>query len=173
MCKAPWKKEVCEVAGMRRLVIAFALLSLASVYGVSAQTPPSKDSSKETSFAGRWQVKFTLMNSDEKNLILVAKENGAGFLELKDTGPDNKPVPTPQPAIWSKTADKLNISSIVELPIGTCCREIGTVIFKAKIASNNSVAGNVVFVTNTDEEESPYKYRSTVGTFSATRLPDK
>ena len=167
------EKEVCEVAGMRRLVIAFALLSLASVYGVSAQTPPSKDSSKETSFAGRWQVKFTLMNSDEKNLILVAKENGAGFLELKDTGPDNKPVPTPQPAIWSKTADKLNISSIVELPIGTCCREIGTVIFKAKIASNNSVAGNVVFDTNTDEEESPYKYRSTVGTFSATRLPDK
>lgn len=158
---------------MRRLVIAFALLSLASVYGVSAQTPPSKDSSKETSFAGRWQVKFTLMNSDEKNLILVAKENGAAFLELKDTGPDNKPVPTPQPAIWSKTADKLNISSIVELPIGTCCREIGTVIFKAKVASYNSVSGNVVFVTNTDEEESPYKYRSTIGTFSATRLPDR
>ncbi len=149
---------------MRRLVIVLALLSLASVYGVSAQ---------ETSFAGRWQVKFTLLNSDEKNLILVAKENGAAFLELKDTGPDNKPVPTPQPAIWSKTAGKLDISSIVELPIGTCCRETGTVIFKAKVTSNNSVSGNVIFVTNTDEEESPYKYRSTIGTFSATRLPDK
>ena len=148
---------------MRSLVI---ILSLLLVSGVTGQNPPAKDSS----VVGRWQVKFTLLNSEEKNLVLVAKENGTGFVELKDTGVDNKPVPVPQPATWSRTGDKLNISSIVELPIGTCCRETGTVIFKAKMVSGNFFSGKLVFVTDTDEEESPYKYRSTVGTFTATRL---
>ena len=155
---------------MRSLVIILSLLLLAPVFGVAGQNPTAKDSLKDTSFAGRWEVKFTLMNSAEKNLVLVAQENGIGSLELRDTGPDNKPVPTPQPATWSKTGDKLNISTIVELPIGTCCRETGTLILKAKVVSNNSFSGKLIFVTDTDEEESPYKYRSTIGTFSATRL---
>jgi len=138
--------------------------------GASAQTPSPKDSLRQTSIVGRWHVKFTLIGGEEKNLDLIAKEHGVGIFELKDTGPDNKPVPTPQPAIWSTMADTLSISSNLELPIGTCCRENGTLIFKAKNVSGNSFSGKLIFVTNTDEEESPYKFRSTIGAFSATRL---
>jgi len=160
------------VSGMRRrLVVCFCWLSLATVSGVLGQTPVVKDSLKEASIVGRWRVKFTLLGGEEKNLDLIAKENGVGVFELKDTGPDNKPVPTPQPAIWSTTSDRISISSNVELPIGTCCRENGTLIFKAKTVSTDSFSGKLIFVTNTDEEESPYKFRSTIGTFSATRLP--
>jgi hypothetical protein len=166
------EKEVLEVTGMRRLVILFSLLSLPTVFVVSAQTLTSKPSLKETSIVGRWHVKFTLLGGEEKNLDLIAKEHGVGAFELKDTGPDNKPVPTPQPAIWSTTSDTLSISSNVELPIGTCCRENGTLIFKAKVVAGNSFSGKLIFVTNTDEEESPYKFRSTIGTFSATRLAE-
>jgi hypothetical protein len=32
------------------------------------------------------------------------------------------------------------------------------------------MSGNLIFVTNIDEEESAYKYHSTVGTFTASRL---
>jgi hypothetical protein len=156
---------------MRRLLL-FCLLSIVTVCGISAQTSAPKESLKATSILGRWHVKFTLTGGEEKNLDLTAREHGVGILELKDTGPDNKPVPTPQPAIWSTTSDTLNISSNIELPIGTCCRENGTVIFKAKSVSSNSFSGKLIFVTNTDEEESPYKFRSTIGTFSATRLPN-
>jgi hypothetical protein len=154
---------------MRRLLL-FCLLLIVTVCVISGQTSAPKESLKDTSIVGRWHVKFTLIGGEEKNLDLIAKEHGVGIFELKDTGPDNKPVPTPQPAIWSTTTDTLSISSQVELPIGTCCRENGTLIFKAKTVSSNSFSGKLIFVTNTDEEESPYKFRSTIGTFSATRL---
>ncbi|HEY6245991.1 MAG TPA: hypothetical protein VIX17_18720 [Pyrinomonadaceae bacterium] len=154
---------------MRRLLL-FCLLLILTVCGISGQTSAPKESLKDASIVGRWHVKFTLIGGEEKNLDLIAKEHGVAVFELKDTGPENKPVPTPQPAIWSTTADTLNISSNLELPIGTCCRENGTLIFKAKNVSGNSFSGKLIFVTNTDEEESPYKFRSTIGTFSATRL---
>jgi hypothetical protein len=154
---------------MRRLLL-FCLLLILTVCGISGQTSAPKESLKDTSIVGRWHVKFTLIGGEEKNLDLIAKEHGVAVFELKDTGPDNKPVPTPQPGIWSMSDDKLSVSSNVELPIGTCCRENGTLIFKAKNVSSNSFSGKLIFVTNTDEEESPYKFRSTIGTFSATRL---
>src|ERR1043166_8244551 len=147
---------------MRIFVLIFSLISLASGYEVASQKLLSKDSSKETSFVGRWQVKFKMVDGDEKNVVLVAQENGMGSFELLDTGPDNKPVLTPQPATWSKTHDKISVSSNLELPIGTCCRETGTLILKAKFASGSSFSGKLIFVTNIDEDESPYKYHSTV-----------
>jgi len=119
---------------------------------------------------GRWQVKF-VMAGVEKNLILVAEPKGVGSFLLLDTAPDNKPVAEAQPATWSQlTNDRISFSGEVELPIGTCCREMGTVIFKGKFTSKNSMAGKLIFVTSVDEEESPYKFRSEVGTFTATRV---
>ena len=94
----------------------------------------------------------------------------ASFL-LLDTGPDDKPVADPQPAAWSQlTNDRVSFSGEAELPIGTCCREIGTLIFKGKFTSSNSISGKLIFVTSIDEDESPNKLRSVVGTFTATRL---
>ena len=119
---------------------------------------------------GRWQVKF-VMAGVEKNLVLDARERGVASFLLLDTAPDNKPVADPQPAAWSQlTNDRISFSGEVELPIGTCCREIGTLIFKGKFTSKNAMAGKLIFVTSVDEEESPYKYRSEVGTFTATRV---
>jgi len=87
---------------------------------------------------------------------------------LLDTGPDDKPVPDPAPAVWSQlTNNRVSFSGETELPLGTCCREIGTLIFKGKFQSNTSIVGKLIFVTNIDEEESPYKYSSRVGTFTA------
>lgn len=156
---------------MRAFVITFFLISMATAYGITSQNSLSRDSLKETSLVGRWRVKFILVGGSEKNLVLALQEKGMGSFALLDTGPDNKSVPTPLPATWSKTLDNVSISGDVELPIGTCCRETGTLIFKAKAVSDNSLSGRLIFVTNIDEDESPYKFRSTIGTFSATRLP--
>ena len=43
-------------------------------------------------------------------------------------------------------------------------------MFKGKFASADTIKGSLVFVTSIDEEESPYKFHSLVGTFTATRL---
>ena len=156
---------------MKVLLTEFLLVSVVILFGAAAPAALSKTSPAEISFVGRWHVKFTLVGGTEKNLVLTAREKGDGSFELLDTGPDDKPVPGPLPATWSsKKLDFVSVSGEVELPIGTCCRETGTLILKGKLLSQNSYSGKLIFVTNTDEEESPYKFRSTVGTFTATRL---
>jgi hypothetical protein len=138
------------------LIIGGALLSVAAQQAASP--------------VGRWEVKFTLLDSAEKHLVFTAQENGDGSFQLLDTAPDNKPVKEPRAAAWSLTNGNLSITGEVELPIGNCCRETGTLIFKSKFKNSNSLEGKLIFVTNTDEEESAYQYHSTVGTFTASRV---
>jgi hypothetical protein len=125
----------------------------------------------EKSLAGRWRVKFTFAGRTEMNLILDAQTKGAGTFLLLDTAADSKPEASPRPAAWLETTnDRVGFSGEVELPIGTCCRETGTLIFKGKFASNNSLSGKVVFVGSTEEEENPVGFRALIGVFTATRI---
>jgi len=156
----------------RFLGACLILLTFAAVQGgirvrnAQVAKPPVK-------LNGRWHVKFTL-SGIEKNLTFDSKANGVGSFLLLDTGPDNKAVPDTVPAIWTQlTNDRVSFSGQAELPIGTCCREIGTLVFKGRFESANSLSGRFLFVTSVDEEESPYKYRSLVGTFTATRATDR
>ncbi len=146
---------------MKFVFTTLVLLLLIGVEGLSL---------RPANFTGRWHVKFTVLNTGEKNLILTAQENGEGTFQLLDTGLDNKPVPELKAAAWSLTNNNLSVSGEVELPTGTCCRETGTLILKSKLTTTNSISGRLIFVTNIDEDESPYKYHATVGTFTAVRL---
>ena len=144
---------------MKVVILVLCMIGM-GVSSAQAQT------SQPASPAGRWQVKVTLLDTSEQNLVFTAHEGGDGSFQLRETGSDNKPVP----AAWSLAKGNFSVSGEVELQIGTCCRETGTVIFKAKLTSNDSITGKVIFVTNVDEEESPYRYKSTIGTFTASRL---
>ena len=155
---------------LRPMRFVFILLALMTV-AVQARLPPAGTGAAK--LPGRWRVKFILAGGAQKNLIFESKANGSGSFHLLDTGPDNQPVPTPLPAAWSRTTnDRVSFSGEGELPIGTCCREVGTLIFKGKFDSSNSISGKMIFVTSVDEEENPYKFHSAVGTFTATRLLD-
>jgi hypothetical protein len=145
--------------------LLFLLIVASATIALSAQQP-----SQQLNPVGRWQVKFTLLSSPEKNLVFTAQDGGEGTFKLLDTGPDDKPVAVDQAAAWSLTNGHLSITGEVELPIGTCCRETGTLIFKSKPTSADSFSGKLIFVTNIDEDESPYKYHATAGTFTATRI---
>ncbi len=147
---------------MKLLLVLLIFVIFGIVQPVGQPSTPSA--------VGRWQVKFALINTPEKNLVFTAQEGGDGTFQLLDTGPDNKPVPKPQAASWSLANNNLSISGEVELQTGTCCRETGTLILKSKLTSADSISGKLIFVTNIDEDESPYKYHSTTGTFTATRL---
>jgi hypothetical protein len=115
-------------------------------------------------------VKFTVSGIGEKNLIFVSQAKGAGFFKLIDTGPDDKPVADSVAASWSLTTnDRISISGEVELPLGTCCREMGTLIFKGKFGPGNSISGTAIFIGTTVDEENFSGFRSGVGTFTATR----
>jgi hypothetical protein len=145
-----------------RLLLALAVMLLVLVPAVAVQQTPKVQ--------GRWRVKFKMAGL-EKNVVFEAKENGAGSFKLLDTGVDDKPVAVAAPGVWSQlTNDRVSFSGETELPIGTCCREIGTMMFKGRFTSPNAIAGTLIFVTSVDQEESAFKFRSEVGTFEATRM---
>ena len=158
---------------MKFFLTSLILLSVMTAQEGSVQsTVPKAPATETVTLVGRWQVKFTLVGSSEKNMVFEARAHGSGSFLLLDTGPDDKPVAVPQPAAWAQlTNDRVSFSGEVELPIGTCCRETGTLMFKGRFISSNSISGKLIFVTSIDEEESPYKFHSTIGTLTAARVP--
>lgn len=152
-----------------RIQMAVVIVWFMLISAVAGQQVAAPSSGKLT---GRWQVSFAINGDAKKNLIFQPNARGAGSFSLLDTGPDNKPVPEPVPAAWSElTNNRVSFSGEVELPLGTCCREFGTLIFKGKFEAADSIKGTLIFVTSVDEEESAYKFHSAVGTFTATRIP--
>ena len=157
---------------MKYGLVCLLLISLLTRHemAVQATVPQTAVTQQAIVAVGRWQVKF-VMAGVEKNLILIAQDKGVASFLLLDTASDDKPLTDGQPAAWSKLSNnRISFSGEVELPIGTCCRELGTLILKGKFTSKNSMAGKLIFVTGVEEEESPYKFRSEVGTFTATRV---
>jgi hypothetical protein len=145
------------------------LWSLVSVSGLASQ--PAYTQASAASLTGRWRVKFVFAGREEMNLVFAAQPEGSGSFLLLDSGPDNKVDGRPQPAAWLPTTnDRVSFSAEVELPLGTCCREVGTLIFKGKFNSNNALVGKVIFVASTEEEENPIGFRSQIGSFTATRI---
>jgi hypothetical protein len=123
-----------------------------------------------TNLSGSWQVEFNLSGVGEKKLVFDAKVKGSGSFLLLDTGPDGKSKPDPLTAAWSQTTNgRVNFSGEVELPVGTCCREVGTLMFKGKFNSSSTISGKAIFVTSTVDEENFNGFRSMLGSFTAAR----
>jgi hypothetical protein len=153
-------------------LITIMSLGLALQSGVS-QTAAPNSRFPQANLVGRWQVEFDL-DRVKKNLIFESKAGGSGSFLLMGTGSHEKRIVASLPAVWSGIGnDRVSFSGEAELPLGTCCVEVGTVIFKGSFESINAISGKVVFITSVDDEESPLKLRSAVGTFTATRIVDR
>ena len=152
----------------RRPGFFLILMTLSLFFAV--QAVEAQGDAPVSKLRGRWHVTFK-MDGLEKNVIFEAKDNGSGSFKLLDTALDDKPVAQPVAAVWSQlTNDRVSFSGEAELPIGTCCREVGTMIFKGKFSTANAISGTMIFVTSVDQEESAFKFRSEVGTFTANRI---
>lgn len=153
-----------------RTVLAFLIVSSTITFalsiGVSSARPQPDNNPTLT---GIWRIRF-ILSGVEKNLVLNTHPKGTATLKLLDTGPDNKPVADPVAASWAQTTGgRISISTNVELPLGTCCREVGTLVFKGKFTSGNSISGTTIFIGSTEDEESILKFRAAVGTFVAAK----
>jgi hypothetical protein len=158
--------------------IAFTFLGTLIVGGATlqvgiAQTTSAEPRDQEASLRGDWRIVLILAGV-QKNLIFHSEPKGLGSFVLLDSRPEQKPSVTSLPAVWSLNSNnRVSFTGEAELPLGTCCVERGTVVFKGTFASKDSITGKVVFVTGIDEEESPFKLRSVIGTFTALRKVDK
>lgn len=131
---------------------------------------PALTANPVNDLSGRWRVKFRLVGISEKNLIFEAKPGGTGTFAGLDTGVDGKPVDEPAPAIWSEVENnRVSFSGNLDLPIGTCCRDVGALVFKGRFEPDGSLKGRVVFIGNTVDEENFNGFTTATGTFVATR----
>ena len=153
-----------------RFILASILLVSPVIGSWTVLTQAGSVDRASQSLTGRWRVKFDLSGVGEKNLILETTSPGAATFLPLDTEPENKPLASPLPAVWSELTNKrVTFAGNVELPLGTCCREVGTLIFKGTFASDHSITGKAIFIASTVDEENFNGFRSTVGTFTATR----
>jgi hypothetical protein len=150
-----------------RIKPRLASLTLILLLGASAafQAPSAQDKS----LIGPWKVNLTLSGGGPTNLDFRAQANGKGSFRLLAAGEENSREAVP--ATWSQTTnDRVNFSVEIKLKFSACCTETGTLIFKGKFKSNNSITGKAIFIATTENEESFSGYVSTVGTFTATRM---
>jgi hypothetical protein len=121
---------------------------------------------------GVWQIQFELSGAGEKKLTFESQPKGNGVIHLLDPAVERVAAMTTQPATWAlNSGDRIDVSSQVEVQLGNCCRELGTIIFKGKFETDDLIKGRVIFIAATVDEENFNGYRSTVGTFTATRQP--
>jgi hypothetical protein len=149
-----------------RIIVAIFLVA---PFGL-AKTPQPRAKISAPSIVGQWEVQFTLHGVDGSVLVTVGS-NGRGWFRFPNTKEMLQPAGQILPAVWSSLPDRrVSFSGEAELPLGTCCRERGTLLLKGRFSSPNTISGKLVFVTSVDEDESPYKLRSEIGVFSATRI---
>lgn len=155
----------------------FNLLVIIVVFGSTfqiarAQTSPAQPAPAEPSLTGSWRI-VLMLGGIQKDIIFKSKPRGFGSFLFMYSSTDKSPINS-LAAVWSRNGNnRVSFSGEAELPLGTCCTEWGTVAFKGRFESNDSIAGKVVFVTGIDEEESPYKLRSVIGTFTAKRIVNR
>lgn len=155
---------------MRFFMAVPLLLLVVTVSDFQFGSTRSAAQSPKPTLNGRWSVKFSLSNTHDKILIFEAKPDGTGTFLGLNTAADDKRMTAPVPAVWSELTDqRVSFSAGIELPLGTCCRETGTLIFKGTRASDESIKGRSIFITSTIDEENFIGFRSDVGTFTATR----
>lgn len=156
-----------------KFLSAFTMLTLViAVKGIAIHTSATEEaiapSQQAANIGGRWRVKFNLNGVGERRLEFVSQTNDSGSFLLREPLPNNKVVTTP--AVWSQTTnDRINFSGEVELQLN-CCREKGTLIFKGRMNSKDSISGKAIFVGTTVDEENFNGFVSTVGSFTATRV---
>jgi hypothetical protein len=113
---------------------------------------------------GRWNVDITFGDGSKRALRFDAQGEGKGTLlvvdpRLKAWGPAK-----PSEAKWTPgDQNSVTFSGTVEFPLGNVGRDAGTLMFKGKFETPDSIGGEVEFAPLVGERPSKH------GTFKATR----
>lgn len=143
----------------RSICLIFVLLCALPAFSQTSPVP-----------VAAWDVTFNLSGNVSRRLIFMSMSNGTGTFRL--SGPRaTTQAPTTFPAVWARPLPGLmSFSGEVEFPIGNCCRETGTLMFKGtQNTAGGTITGRAIFasdLTPTTTNGGIY-----FGTFIATPLP--
>ena len=140
-----------------------AVSAVHSIFASCAQT-------QSFNLAGRWKVKFKFSGSEEHTLRFDAQSDGKGAFLLLDTVSSLIPPAEPTKAQWEQAApDQATFSGAIEFPIGNVGRDAGTLVFKGKFDSADSISGKVSFFREGQDLKNPATIPAKTGDFTAKR----
>jgi hypothetical protein len=113
---------------------------------------------------GSWKVEITLANEQHRFLRFDAQSDGKGTLTVTDPKSKVWAGAKPSEAKWSLgEGNSVTFSGPVEFLIGNVGRDAGTLTFKGKFETPDSITGEVEFSPLVGERPSKH------GTFKADR----
>ena len=113
---------------------------------------------------GSWKVEINFADGNKRALRFDAQDNGKGTFLLLDPMLSRWGPGKPSEAKWTPgDQNSVTFSGAVEFPIGNVGRDPGTLTFKGKFETADSISGEVEFAPLVGERPSKH------GTFKATR----
>ncbi|HEV2667692.1 MAG TPA: hypothetical protein VG324_22445 [Blastocatellia bacterium] len=142
------------------------LIAVSAVYSLHASCAQTQS----FNLAGRWKVEFKFSSDEEHTLRFDAQSDGKGAFLLLDTVSSLLPPAEPTEAQWEQAApDQATFSGAIEFPIGNVGRNPGTLVFKGKFDSANSISGKVSFFREGQNLKNPATIPAKTGDFTAKR----
>src|SRR5438552_10315615 len=121
---------------------------------------------------GSWKVDITFTNGESRSLRFDAQGEAKGTFLLLDPKLNVWGPAKPSEAKWSRgEGNSVTFSGPVEFPIGNVGRDAGTLVFKGKFDTENSMMGEVAFFRLDQDANSPKAKPSKSGMFKAIRAP--
>jgi len=141
-----------------------AVPAVCSLYASCAQT-------QSFNLAGRWKVEFKFSGDEKHALRFDAKSDGKGAFLLLDPVSSLLPPTEPTKAQWEQAApDQATFSGAIEFPIGNVGRDAGTMVFKGKFDSADSISGKVSFFRAGQDLKNSATIPAKTGDFTAKRV---
>lgn len=141
------------------------MVLIAQFYGVAFSQTNSPN------MIGSWNVEITLGQSGNPNtevrhkLRFDAQNDGKGSLTLLDPAAMHWQGAKPTEGKWTRgEGNNLTFSGPVEFPLGNVGRDPGTLTFKGKFETSDTITGDVEFSPLVGERVSKH------GSFKATRV---
>jgi hypothetical protein len=137
--------------------VVFSIFIL--MFAVAAMTR-----AENMNLAGNWKIEINFADGTKRSLRFDAQDQGKGTFLLVDPMLSRWGPAKPSEAKWTPgDQNSVTFSGAVEFPLGNVGRDPGTLTFKGKFETPDSISGEVEFAPLVGERPSKH------GTFRAVR----
>lgn len=125
---------------------------------------PVMAETQSPSLLGRWNIEVNFADGNKRSLRFDVQADGKGTFLLLDPMLSRWGPAKPSEAKWTAgEQNSVTFSGAVEFPLGNVGRDAGTLMFKGKFETPDSIGGEVEFAPLVGDRPSKH------GTFKATR----
>ena len=142
----------------------FVILGSLFLLVIAKTWSPVMAETQSPSLLGRWKIEISFADGNKRSLRFDAQGDGKGTFLLLDPMLSRWGPAKPSDAKWTPgDQNSVMFSGAVEFPLGNVGRDPGTLMFKGKFETPDSISGEVEFAPLVGERASKH------GTFKANR----